>query len=348
MRGINPKRYPLTHFGGWRVDISYIANPATVFQIFNWITIKGNSILIRRFSTNQMKVILLASILICLYAQNQTYPPPQCDPTYYGNNGETCDGNTRKCKWFYNCKNNVCTYGNIGAKCQVKEDCFGFKEENLRCVNQVCLKPKYPGYSCRDSNECWTGTCVGGLCTGKKLNDACNPANLAECDYGMYCSLAQKKCVPQIRLLSMCNDYVIQDDIPQGANYNIMCPGGSVCMGQPGAQTCRPYKNGDIGDGCNFDRDGSEACKFGLRCSRARNICVPTTQINRLLLALDQEIAATQRVNHVFAQLELELQECAKLVQNVLNVILSQFKTSTTNVVQTTIVLMKRTLCFHS
>jgi len=108
----------------------------------------------------------------------------------------------------------------------------------------------------------------------KKSGEVCDPAKPVECEYGQYCSLAQKKCVPQLRLLDLCNDYVIQPDIPQGANYNIMCPGGSVCMGRNDQQTCRPYRAGDVGVGCNWERDGDEACKFGLSCSRSRGICV--------------------------------------------------------------------------
>lgn len=40
-----------------------------------------------------------------------------------------------------------------------------------------------------------------------------------------------------------------------------------------GTQVCRPYRNGALGTYCNWERDGDEACEFGLSCSRTRNIC---------------------------------------------------------------------------
>jgi len=184
-----------------------------------------------------IKLVILGCFLALIFAQNITFPPPQCDSTYYGNTDEACDNNLKRCKNFYVCKNGKCKRAHIGSECADNTDCFGWKEENLRCINKKCIKPRYPGYSCVDSGECWTGACVGGLCSGKQQGADCNPNNLAECDYGLYCSLAQKKCVPQLRLLQSCNDYAVQDDIPQGANYNIMCPGGSVCMGRSGAQS---------------------------------------------------------------------------------------------------------------
>jgi hypothetical protein len=46
-------------------------------------------------------------------------------------------------------------------------------------------------------------------------------------------------------------------------------------MGRTGSQVCRPYRNTDIGNACNADRNGDEECLFGLRCSRQKNICVP-------------------------------------------------------------------------
>lgn len=61
--------------------------------------------------------------------QNQPPPVRQCDASYYGNNGESCDGNLRKCKWFYVCKNNKCTY--------VK-----FKKLKFRVISELNVQQK--------------------------------------------------------------------------------------------------------------------------------------------------------------------------------------------------------------
>lgn len=46
-----------------------------------------------------------------------------------------------------------------------------------------------------------------------------------------------------------------------------------------GTQVCRPYRNGPLGSSCNWNRDGNEACEFGLVCSQTRGVCeVPNTQ----------------------------------------------------------------------
>lgn len=116
---------------------------------------------------------------------------------------------------------------------------------------------------------------MNGFCSGKKEGEDCDAKNLAECDKGLYCSLRLGKCVKQLRTLSVCNDYVYQNDIPQGANYNVICPGGQVCMGPYNeTQLCRPYRNGPLGSPCNWYRDGDDGCEFGLRCSRRRSVCI--------------------------------------------------------------------------
>jgi len=217
-------------------------------------------------------------ILFIFYVNGRIFqelPPPvrQCDATLSGNLGDACDANLRRCKWFYLCKQNKCVSASIGSSCVVKEDCFGQAEESLRCVNNKCVKPKYPSFQCSDSQECWTGTCINGICSGRPLAAACSPRNMAECDKGLYCSTRTSTCVPQLNTLDFCTDYVWEADIPQGANYNVMCPGGNVCLGPNATQVCRPYKIGTIGTGCNALRDGNDACEFGLFCNPSKGIC---------------------------------------------------------------------------
>jgi len=198
----------------------------------------------------------------------------QCDNRYYGNDGESCGAPGRLCKYFYTCRSGKCTYGQIGAQCDKREDCFRYQEENLICLNSKCTKQKYSGWSCSSDGECWSGKCVTGVCVGKGENVGCNPNNNAECDYGLYCSFYQGKCLKQKQALDRCNDYAWEWDPIQGKNYNIICPGGYVCFGQNGTETCRPFRVGLEGTGCFFQRDGNLGCNFGLTCDQSRNICV--------------------------------------------------------------------------
>jgi len=218
---------------------------------------------------------------------NQSPPARECSDIYYGNNGEDCDpsrNSKKRCKSFYGCRNNKCTYAHIGSQCSLDTDC-DLNDPLLgavRCVNNICIKPRYNGQFCSHDRHCFGGSCQNSLCAGRKLGTACEPQKLVQCDQNLYCDLYTKKCENQLNLGDQCSYFGENNEgdwgIEQGSNYMITCKGGLKCSGPYGRKACLQWRSGEVGSPCNWDRDGSSSCRFGLfcgydsRCSNLMNI----------------------------------------------------------------------------
>jgi len=88
-----------------------------------------------------------------------------------------------------------------------------------------------------------------------------------------------KKCEFQKEQGEYCSDFIGEErqgdnTIPIGSNFNVICMGGLKCSGPPQNRYCIPWKQGYEGTPCNRNRDGDDTCRFGLRCSGQRQICV--------------------------------------------------------------------------
>jgi len=80
----------------------------------------------------------------------------------------------------------------------------------------------------------------------------------------------QKKCERQLGEGDYCTYFGENNDdeskIEQGSNFMVICKGGLKCMGPYQRKACFQYRNGDVGTPCSWERDRSQACKFGLVC----------------------------------------------------------------------------------
>lgn len=177
------------------------------------------------------QIFLVFLLFIYSYAQNNI----TCSDIYYGREGEECvPGNSkRQCKQFLICNNNYCREGFPSSSCVKDTDCiFGSPlEEGVKCVKGLCLKRRYAGFTCSQNEECYTEECKGGICTGKKLGESCNPLLPITCEKEHYCSFKDKVCKPQKKENEDCADYEPLEErlIPAGSNYMIICPGGTKC-----------------------------------------------------------------------------------------------------------------------
>jgi len=159
----------------------------------------------------------------------------------------------------------------MGTDCKEDADCFGSTMAGTRCVNNVCIKPRYNGLGCSNDRHCYSGQCSGGRCSGMALGFMCDPDKVS-CNQGLYCSATTSTCTPQLGLGDYCSDYKTTNY--HGSNWNVICKGGLKCSGPPQNEYCISYKTGLKGTPCNAQMDGDDSCKFGLTCSRRRRICV--------------------------------------------------------------------------
>jgi len=78
-----------------------------------------------------------------------------------------------------------------------------------------------------------------------------------------------------------CSDFANEDkpewQIPHGSNFNVICGGGLKCSGPFQNKYCIRWKDTKLGYACNPE-NGDDTCKFGLRCSGQRRICVDDSQ----------------------------------------------------------------------
>lgn len=205
----------------------------------------------------------------------------ECTPVHYGNRGDSCDGVKRKCKNFYMCKNGECTYSNLGRACEKNEDCFlhDTRGEGVRCVEKICVKPRYNGYSCNHNGECFGQKCEGNVCVGAKEGETCDPATTVRCDKGLYCSTQTKKCVKQLTTGQPCNDFDAGFAGNAGSNFNVICTGGLKCMGAVNHKSCIKFRDGKVGEPCNYEVDKDDECEYGLHCDPKRNQCVSNANL---------------------------------------------------------------------
>jgi hypothetical protein len=86
-----------------------------------------------------------------------------------------------------------------------------------------------------------------------------------------------KKCKPQLSASEQCNDYeeakLPDNEVREGSNFFVMCKGGLKCSGPIGNKKCVGWRNGDIGQPCNYAQDGDSTCRYGLNCHRTKNVC---------------------------------------------------------------------------
>lgn len=197
----------------------------------------------------------------------------QCDPRTYGNAGDSCSAaqnSTRVCKQYLSCKDGRCSTSIVGSRCKVPDDCFLSRRTQgmITCIKDTCVKMKYNGERCIDNEQCFGQKCENGWCVGLKEGDACNPTQNVQCDRGLYCSLQTSTCTRQKLLGDNCEDYVSER---AGRNYNVICPGGSVCMAVAGSdKRCRKYGYVQENGACNFDNEcaGFMTCNRNQVCSQ--------------------------------------------------------------------------------
>jgi len=180
---------------------------------------------------------------------------------------------TLNCKTFLGCRNGKCVKAYMGTECKEDADCYAsdIRWGGTRCVFNKCIKPRYNGLGCQTDRHCFSESCVGGRCSGNAAGFLCDP-NKISCEQGYYCSLTTKTCQKQLELGDYCSDYATTNY--HGSNWNIICKGGLKCSGPPENEYCISYKTGLRGTPCNAQMDGDDSCKFGLRCSNRRRICV--------------------------------------------------------------------------
>jgi hypothetical protein len=227
-----------------------------------------------------MDKILFISLLY--FVVGNVLQQGQCSNTTFALPGQPCNSNYRLCKTFSVCNqtDGFCRSAAIGDYCQVSTDCFlsGGTEEGVRCVQNKCTKPRYSGYACTVNQHCFSNQCSRGRCVGRNFNDPCNPTNVVECDQNLFCSFSTKKCQRQLVLNETCgihleNAEIDPRSVPDGSNFNILCKGGMMCMGEKDNKKCLWYRNGDVDTPCNFQRDRHNGCKFGLQCNSQTNKC---------------------------------------------------------------------------
>jgi len=186
---------------------------------------------------------------------------------------------TKGCKAFLACRNNKCVDAYIGSRCEKSDDCYSYNpfRGGVRCVEKRCVKPRFVGFGCSHNDHCWSGRCEGGRCAGQVPGGLCDPAKLVTCEKEFYCSTESGKCEPQKLEFMDCNDYKesrLPDwDVPEGSNYHVMCLGGLKCSGPVGRKKCISWRQGGKGASCNYERDRSAACRFGLSCNSRTNVC---------------------------------------------------------------------------
>lgn len=97
--------------------------------------------------------LLISLIFFITFAFSQN---GQCTNVTYSLEGESCDGNMKKCKIFTVCNQteSICRKGSIGDYCLTNSDCFlsGGTVEGIRCVQNKCIRPRYNGFVC-STNE---------------------------------------------------------------------------------------------------------------------------------------------------------------------------------------------------
>jgi len=196
--------------------------------------------------------------------------PGVCRRSVFKNQGDSCSNawnSTSLCKQFLTCVGGTCKPGWIGASCTQSSDCYLSSpwEEGIRCINSKCTKKRYNGYPCQLNDECYGSSCINGICAGYGAGETCDPTAPVQCEKGLYCSYYGRLCLAQKRVGEACDDYEPgnMNNMPEGANYFIICPGGSRCNTRQGNVTiCRNVYSKRSGEAC----DTSEDCYQSFLC----------------------------------------------------------------------------------
>lgn len=152
---------------------------------------------------------------------------------------EECSIDHNICKLPYECVNHRCVPVAIGDSCTDSDDCGYW----MNCVKGHCTELHFAGESCHSNTECYSHNCHNSTCTGKNKRKHCNPSAPNQCGEGMYCSLSQKRCRPQLKL----GDKGCLDTA-EYSNYLSVCGDFSSC--NTGTNKCTQLFSQEEGEKC--------------------------------------------------------------------------------------------------